>query len=123
MVVPLPDWLMDQGKASLATLFDRTCSVIRTTQVSNGAGGTIEASSTVGTYSCSIGPVRARSGEDLEPRGVVEVTTDQQVTLPLNADVLITDKLAIDGVEFDIVGVSMPASIEFVKTVIVRRPG
>jgi hypothetical protein len=123
MVAPIPDWLAAQGKGMLALLFDRSCDVIRPTRTSNSAGGSRKTESVVGTYSCAISPVRARQAEALNARGIVVTTADQQVTLPLEADVQATDKLEIDDVRFDVVNVSMPASVEFVKTVIARRAG
>lgn len=123
MVAPIPDWLIDQGKAALATLFDRDCAVIRVTRSSNGAGGSQEAEAVVATYSCAISPVRARQAEALAARGIVVTTADQQISLPLEADVQSTDYLEIDGVRYSVLNVSLPASIEFVKSVIGRRAG
>jgi SPP1 family predicted phage head-tail adaptor len=123
MVVPIPDWLSTQGKGMLALLFDRSCDVIRITRASNNAGGSVTSDSVVATYSCAISPVRGRQAEALAARGIVVTTADQQVTLPLEADVQATDKLEIDDVRFDVVNVSMPASVEFARIVIARRAG
>jgi SPP1 family predicted phage head-tail adaptor len=123
MVVGLPDWLLSQARSSLELLFDRDCTVLRPTSVSNGAGGSVKTDVVAGTYRCAISPVRGRQAEALAARGVIVTTADQQVSLPLEADIQATDLLEIDNVRFTVVNVSMPASIEFTKTVIARRAG
>lgn len=120
MVAPLPDWLIDQDRQAQQTRFDRTCEVLRRTKVSNGMGGTTATEATVATYRCSLGPITARTAEQLAARRVVTTTADQMATLPYGAAVLMTDRVRIGGELFEVVDVAPPYSRQTAVQVVIR---
>lgn len=120
MVTPIPSWLIDQARQTQRVRYDRTCEVLRKTKVKNSMGGSKATEAVVATYSCSIGPIKARKAEQLAARGVVVTTADQMATLEFGASVLMTDRLRISTREFTVVDVALPYSGQTALEVVIR---
>lgn len=124
MVTPLPDWLVTQQRGvQRAARMDQSCSIKRKSSSSNGAGGTISTETTLGPYPCAIGPAGRGIGEMLAARKVVVTGLEEVITLEVTVSVLMTDKLAIGGDEFEVVDIAPTTSRQTAREIVVRRQG
>jgi hypothetical protein len=125
MVVPIPDWLIDQARGvQEAVRMDQTCTIKRRVMASNGAGGRSRSSVTThGPYPCSVGPSSAAIGEMLAQRKVVTTGLEQVITLPAGTSVLMTDQIAIGADTFEVVDVAPASRRQTALRVVARRTG
>lgn len=80
-------------RAAQAAALPNTCVRTRVTLVSDSAGGYTEMPTTV-SYPCRVAPT---SGRELEIAARVTSAVTLTVTLPHDASVLASDRLAVDG--------------------------
>lgn len=110
-------------QATQAAALPSTCTVMRKAQTPDGMGGFTETWGTLASgVACRLAvmPLMGRSNEDV----VAQRWAGQQVwqlTLPAGQDVTHDDRVTIDGIAYDVVGVKSAGAWETARRVILVR--
>ena len=102
------DELADLQAEQLAALPD-TCTITRSQQVSDGAGGMTSASTVIATVACRYGP-ESRRAVVVVVAGRVVAVAHWTFTSPLGTDVRNGDLLTVGARTWEIAGVLSPTS-------------
>ena len=99
-----------------------SCDVIRTTQVSDGRGGTTTTEATVGPYRCSLA-VSGLSGQEGVAGSVETVTLPYVITLPYGTDVTEQDTIGVGERRFAVETVRTGGDYDVATEVTAREVG
>jgi SPP1 family predicted phage head-tail adaptor len=91
---------LDKIKAEQEKLMPETVYVQRLTRTSDGAGGWSESWQTIAT---TKGRIAAKSGDENELGGKTTTITTYLITLPANTELTNTDRLQINGQQYQII--------------------
>lgn len=100
-----------------------TAEIMRTTLVTNAAGGQTETETVVATVPCRLQEQRAASviGQERAEGGRVVAVTEWRAFLPAGTDVRPADRLLVNGTRYEVIDASGAATDTIAVAVSLRR--
>lgn len=97
------------------------CVVQARTLTSDGQGGRTEAYATSVTTTCRVSPAgQTTQGNEVTRGDGTKALADWIVTLPYSTSVAQTDRLLVNGVTYEVLGVKAPRGWEITRRVLAR---
>jgi SPP1 family predicted phage head-tail adaptor len=113
----LPSGALTAMRRVQALTFDQTCTIVRSVEVSDGAGGTTNTPTVIATVACRVAPALLQRDEAIIA-GQVQGQTPWRVTVPANTDVTEADEIHVGSRIFEVAAVYAPESRETARVCI-----
>ncbi len=104
-------------QADMQVLLFTSCSILRKTIASDGAGGTTDTWATLSSPLCRITPEVERGIAEKAEELRVEVEQRWTIALPAGQDVGVKDRITANGLTYEVSAVGGPQSLELERLV------